>query len=151
MARTTILDRSISHDEGLRVRKLGQPAMDLTHNPYLFLGQYPTKTIGRFPAPPCATRPVGFHIPLAARSTFLGELGDTAYRLLVAANKELRFETQLSVRETAKGAGEEEKEGGERTEEGSLDRDAPGAGGCRTAGQGQRLTMQALRARDRSS
>jgi hypothetical protein len=66
----------------------------------------------------------------------VGEAGDTAYRLVIVTQRSQKLETQLSVRKAAKRVGEEEKEGGKRTEESRHHRGAPGAGGCRTAGKG---------------
>lgn len=73
---------------------------------------------------------------LTCPAILLGEAGDTAYRLRTATERSQKLETQLSVREAAKGVGEEEKEGGKGTQESRNHRDASGAGGCRAAGQG---------------
>lgn len=48
-------------------------------------------------------------------------------------------ETELSVREATKRAGEEEKEGGKRAKESSDQRDATRSGSCRPAGKGVML------------
>ena len=61
------------------------------------------------------------------------------YRLSYNHRKEPGIETELPVRKATKRDREEEKEGGKRTEKSVCHRDAPGAGGKRSAKQGAKL------------
>lgn len=54
--------------------------------------------------------------------------------------KEPGIETKLSVREAPKRDGEEEEEGGKRTEKSIDPGDAPGTGDCRSARPGAKLS-----------
>src|SRR5512143_1703154 len=56
------------------------------------------------------------------------EIGWVRYRLLHDHRQEPEIETQLSVREAAKRAGKEEKEGGEGAQESAAERRAAGSG-----------------------